>query len=65
MLPGNGGPVFDHPCHVCGGRAPFGERVDLLRGQPGQWTCFEHWPGRAAHEAAKAAAMAKTPEDAF
>lgn len=48
MLPGNGAPVFIHPCHVCGKPGHFGEHVKLSQGQAGTWTCFEHWPGRAA-----------------
>lgn len=54
-IEGSGGTAFLHPCHVCGNpNAPFGERVSLLKGQPGTWTCFEHWPGRARIEAERA-----------
>lgn len=72
-IEGGSGIAFSHPCHVCGNPlAPFGEGVALLKSQPGRWTCWEHWPGRADAderrsrvEADKAAVLAETTEDAF
>jgi len=42
------GASLPQPCAICGGQAPFGVGVRLLRGEIGKWYCRDHRPVKAA-----------------
>lgn len=48
LLP-TGSYMLIHTCEVCGvANAPFGYKVNLRRGMPGEWYCHEHKPQTAS-----------------